>query len=162
METRGVIRAENINQGIYVETESSEFNSMANPPAIYCAENIALLSVLHTVPAQPSANPIHRASIKRTGYTLSLDRERSLSSVLAFLSCTKDDSYHIPAVCIEEGKNKEFLNVLLAVNKNGHDAGNQVLDKLKRDFEKIFSALARVPNGRTWLSLCLSHPIRLR
>jgi len=37
---------------------------------------------------------------------------------------------------------------------------NQVLAELKRDFETIFSTLARVPNDRTWLSLCFSCSLR--
>ena len=98
------------------------------PPslAVACAENIALLYLLHSVPAPPSHNPIDSLPIRQNGYTLSFLRERSLAGTLAFLSNLKDGPDHIPAVCIEEGPDSAFLNVLLAVNKAKPGDGKEV------------------------------------
>jgi hypothetical protein len=119
-----------------------------NTPAITCAESIALLHLLHSVPAQPSSNPIDHLPIRRKGYALSFERERSLASTLAYLSSVKDDPDHIPAVCVEESPNSAFLTVLLAINKTHQDDGDQVLQKLKQSFERIFAVLSRLSNSQ--------------
>ena len=64
-------------------------------PAVTCAENIALLHLLHSVPDKPSHNPIDRLPIPQNGYTLSLLQERGLAGTLAFLSNLKDGPEHI-------------------------------------------------------------------
>ena len=116
-----------------------------NPaPAITCAENIALLSLLHTVPTPPSQNPNDSLQTSHRAYTLSFGRERSLTSTLAFLSNIKDDPNHIPAVCVEEDPNSAFLSVLLAVNKSRRHDGRQVLQALKQGFERIFAVLSQL------------------
>ena len=118
-------------------------------PAITCAENIALLHLLHSVPTTPSSNPIDSLLACRNGYALSFEKERSLADTLAFLSKIENDPNHVPAVCIEEGPKSAFLNILLAVNKAKRDGGNQFLQKLKQGFEKIFAILSRVLD-REW------------
>ena len=117
-------------------------------PAVTCAENIALLYLLHSVPDPPSRNPIDRLPIRQNGYTLSLLRERGLAGTLAFLSNLKDGPEHIPAVCVQEGPQSAFLNVLLAVNKARPDDGKRVLQNLKLGFEKIFALLSQVSDGQ--------------
>jgi hypothetical protein len=87
-------------------------------PAITCAENVALLSLLHSVPSLPSSNQMNGLQISQRRYTLPFDRERSLVGTLAFLANTKDDPDHIPAVCVEEDPDSVSLNVLFAVNKS--------------------------------------------
>ncbi|RYP08592.1 hypothetical protein DL764_001827 [Monosporascus ibericus] len=83
--------------------------------AITCAENIAILHLLHSVPEQPSSNPVVDHRSRRTGHTLSFDRERSLTSSLAFLARTTDNPNYIPAVCIEESPEPAArLNLLVA------------------------------------------------
>jgi len=129
--------------------------------AATCAENIALLYLLHSVPASPSHNPIGRLPLHQKGYTLSFLRERSLAGTLAFLSNLKDGPEHIPAVCVEEGPNSAFLNVLLAVNKARPSDGKEVLQNLKLGFEKIFTLLSRVSEGEWPMSHTLSLLIRL-
>jgi hypothetical protein len=116
-------------------------------PAIACAENIALLHLLHSVPTPPSPNPIDSFQIRHEGYTLSFERERSLAGTLAFLSSISDDPKHIPAVCVEESPNSAFLSVLLAVNKVKRNDGNQVLQNLRQGFERIFAVLSQSLDG---------------
>jgi hypothetical protein len=117
-------------------------------PAVTCAENIALLHLLHSVPDQPSHNPIDRLPIRQNGYTLSILQERSLVGTLAFLSNLKDGPEHIPAVCVREGPESAFLSVLLAVNKDTPSDGEGVLQNLKLGFERIFALLSRVSDGQ--------------
>jgi hypothetical protein len=117
-------------------------------PAVTCAENIALLYILHSVPDPPSRNPIDRLPIHQNGYKLSLLQERGLAGTLAFLSSLKDGPEHIPAVCVQEGPQSTFLNVLLAVNKARPGDGKGVLQNLKSGFERIFVLLSRVSGGR--------------
>jgi hypothetical protein len=124
------------------ESHSMSLNPLTDT-AIACAENVALLHLLHSVPTTPSSNPTDSLRDCRRGYTLSLERERNLADTLAFLSNIEDDPNHIPAVCVEEGPKSAFLNVLVAVNKAKRNDGHQFLRKLKLGFERIFVVLSR-------------------
>lgn len=124
-------------------------------PAIVCAESIALLHLLHSVPTLPSSNPIDNLPLHQQGYTLSFTRERDLVSTLAFLSNTKDDPNHIPALCVKENPESSALSVLLAVNRTKWKDGDQVLKELKQGFESIFDILSEVSNGRWFRILFL-------
>ncbi len=117
------------------------------PSAVACAEKIALLYLLHSVPDLPSRNPIDRLPVRQDGYTLSLLRERSLVGTLAFLSNLKDGPEHIPAVCVQEDPKSASLSVLLAVNKARPGDGTEVLQNLKLGFEGIFALLFLVSDG---------------
>ena len=115
-------------------------------PAVICAENISLYSLLHSVPAPPSSN--------RTNYTLPhqyhlpVDKELGLSHTLAFLAKIKEGPQHIPAVCVIERQESSNLDVLLAVNRRSSQHGNDLIYKIKRGFENIFAILACVSNGK--------------
>jgi hypothetical protein len=122
--------------------------------AITRAESIALLHLLHAVPTRPSSNPTDSLPIRPKGYTLPFERERNLAGTLAYLSSTKDDPDHIPAVCVEEIPKSASLSVLLAVNKVKRGDGNQVLQGLKQGFERIFTALSRL-DGEWYIPLSL-------
>lgn len=96
-------------------------------PATTCAENIALFSLLHSirnsdplqlVPFPPSSNTFEPIHLGQEDYVLSLYRERILASTLAFLAQTDDDPNHIPAVCIEQSADSNYLNILFALNKS--------------------------------------------
>ncbi|KAI0010926.1 hypothetical protein F4779DRAFT_271350 [Xylariaceae sp. FL0662B] len=119
------------------------------PPslAISCAESVAVLQLLHSVPNSPSPNPETEAQRRSTGYTLSFDKERNLSSTLAFLAHTKDDPNYIPAVCLQEDPGAGYIHVLLTVNKSSPSDGQQTLKVLKEKFDGIFSLLPRVDDG---------------
>ena len=118
------------------------------PPLVVTrAENIALLYLLHSVPAPPSRNPIESLPIRQKGYKLSFLRERSLAGTLAFLSNLKDGPDHIPAVCVEEDPDSVSLNVLVAVNKAKPGDGKEVLQNLRLGFERIFALLSEVSDG---------------
>lgn len=124
-------------------------NADSQSPADICAENIAILHLLHKVPSEPSKNAIEGTSVRRQDYTLSLEMERKLTSTLAFLSNVKDDRSHIPAVAIVEGVPLSRLRVLLAVNEKSHGDGNQILRNIKAGFETILSALSETSQGES-------------
>lgn len=108
--------------------------------AITCVENIALFSLLHSVPNSvalqsvpfpPSSNTLELLPFHQDAYTLSLHRERSLASTLAFLAQTEDDPNYIPAVCVEQCTNSTNLNILFAVNKSRWNDRDSILYNLK-------------------------------
>ncbi|KAK3081601.1 hypothetical protein LTS18_004956, partial [Coniosporium uncinatum] len=113
-------------------------------PTIESAEDIVLLHLLQPVMTLPFENPVSDALVHRGGYTLPFDRERRLASILAFLSSTKDDPKHIPAVCVAEDAESKSLNVMLAVNKTNPQDGNQALQQLEKGFEGIFQVLSQL------------------
>lgn len=129
-----------------------------NIPAISCAENVALLSLLHSVnctsplqviPTAPSSKyPEHFDLAKK--YELPIDKERSLVGTLSFLAQTEEDPNHIPAICVEQDTNK--LNVLVAINKSKWSDGDSILHALKERFNTIFAILQTVLE-REWHSL---------
>lgn len=122
-------------------------STYSSPPAVTCAENVALLYLLHSVPVPPSRNEISNHPVRTGSYLLPFHRERDLASTLAFLSNTKDDSNHVPALCIEENPDSESLNVMLAVNRAKWEDGNEVLHNLKQSLEEIFTVLSEISEG---------------
>lgn len=129
----------------------------AEIPAITCAENIALFSLLHSVPNSvplqsvpfpPSSNTLELLPLHHEAYALSLHRERGLASTLAFLAQTEDDPDHIPAVYVEQCTSSTNLNILFAVNKSRWNDGDSILHDLRQGFDRIFSVLARVSDSR--------------
>ena len=117
-------------------------------PAATCAENIAFLHLLHSVPVLPSRTQSDNfPAQQQRNYTLSFAQERGLTGTLAFLASLKDGPEHIPAVSVEEDNNLKSLNVLIAVNKSAPSDGNGVLQDLKQGFESIFAILAKVSHG---------------
>lgn len=112
------------------------------------AENISLLFLLHPVPVQPKRNPSSGLSISQSyTYTLPLDKERGLAGTLAFISSIRDDTDHIPAVCIVEELDSNCM-ILLAVNRVGSNDGTDILRDLKQGFDKIFNILAGRLDGK--------------
>jgi hypothetical protein len=119
-------------------------------PAIFRAENIALLSLLHSapstsplqvIPTAPSSNtPEHFDSARN--YELSIDKERSLVGTLAFLAQTEEDPNHIPVICVEQNTDK--LNVLIAINKAKWSDGDAILHALEERSNMIFAILQTV------------------
>jgi hypothetical protein len=118
-------------------------------PGIACAENIALLYLLHRVPNLPLSNPIEDSTIREDGYILPFEKERSLVSTLAFLCNVEEDVDHIPAVCVQQNVNKTGLKVLLAMNRKGPDEGGKLSKDLAQRLGKMFAILARLSNGKT-------------
>ncbi|KAH9873149.1 hypothetical protein J1614_005547 [Plenodomus biglobosus] len=113
--------------------------------AISCAEDIALLYLLHSVPTPPSSNAINDLLKHEDDYTLPLAREQGLASTLAFLANTKVDTNHIPALCLKETSGS--IHVLMAVNKTtGADGYLNLLD-LQRNFDELFAVLSEVSAG---------------
>lgn len=133
---------------------------MASPsaiPAINCAENVALLSLLHSVsnssplqsvPAPLSSNTIARLPSGGKDNILPFDRERRLVGILAFLVQTEDDPNHIPAGCTEQAPELGGLNVLLAVNRSKWNDGDTILHDLQQCFDGLFSVLSTLSDSR--------------
>jgi hypothetical protein len=120
--------------------------------AIICAENIASLFLLHSVPYLPSRNTLKTPKNSAQGYVLSLEDERKLAESLAFLANDSDDVNHIPALCIEQHPTTSSLNVLLAVNRTSCQNGDQSLKRLKEGFDNVFLSLADSLHRRLRLS----------
>jgi hypothetical protein len=116
-------------------------------PAVVCAENISLLYLLHSVPIQPLSNEINQLLVREQDYALSFTRERSLVSTLAFLSYTKEDINHIPALCIQENPRSASISVILAVNRKTYEDGSQALQNLRQKFERLFAILSETVEG---------------
>lgn len=116
---------------------------MASSTRIACAESIAFLHLIHSVPAQPSTNgndsPAHECKSER--WTLPFEKERSSTSTLAFLSSINDDPNNIPAVCVQEDSANRSLKVLIAVNEAKSGDSRTILQELTRGFGRIFSLL---------------------
>jgi hypothetical protein len=115
-------------------------------PAVICAENISLLYLLHSVPVPPFSNDLNQP-LREQGYALSFTRERRLVSTLAFLSYTKEDKNHIPALCIQENPRSASLSVILAVNRETYEDGSQALQGLRQKFERLFAILSETVEG---------------
>jgi hypothetical protein len=123
---------------------SSETN---HDPRLLCAENIALLSLLHSVPRLPSRNPLQTIPKDRKVYTLSIAEEQRLVEALAFLSNDSEDVNHIPVLCVQENQESLSLSVLIAVNQNDKQDGDQALSRMSEGFRTVFAVLARVEKG---------------
>lgn len=114
---------------------------ISQTPATTCAENIALSFFFYQAPAPVTRNAINPSSTKQEHYVLPFTKERGLTEILAFLAKTKDGWDHIPAVCVEQDASGTSLNVILAINKSNYADGDDLLQKLKISFEKIFRVL---------------------
>lgn len=140
---------------------------MGNLASLSCSENIALFHLLHagrgkdgvlskdSVPALPSVNLVEALPNHRDEYILSLERERSLASALAYISNIDDDPNHIPAVCIEEDhrpRDKSSLRIMLAVNRSGRKDGDEMLQRIKIGLERIFAEISQVVDECKFLS----------
>ncbi|KAF2850021.1 hypothetical protein T440DRAFT_112881 [Plenodomus tracheiphilus IPT5] len=118
-------------------------------PALSCAESIALLHLIHSVPTPPSSNAVNHLLQTQDNYTLPFLKEQDLVSTLAFLANTKVDTNHIPALCVKE--TSASIHVLIAVNKTSKEDGNSNLQELKRDFDRLFGILSEVSYGSSKL-----------
>lgn len=116
-------------------------------PIIVCAENIAMSSLLRSIPVPPSRNSIDCLAVFKRHYTLSFDTEHKLTGTLAFIAYSKDDVDHIPALCLEEDPESGTLNVKVAVNKASYNDGEEAICRIKQGFERIFAILATVSAG---------------
>lgn len=114
---------------------------------VVCAEHIALLHLLHEVPAPGSRNDASLVPFRHEDYTLPFDRERQFVGACAFLSCVRADLTRIPAVCMQEVPETKSLNLFVAVNKIEPHDGRGELRQMKMGFEGVFRELTRVGIG---------------
>lgn len=121
--------------------------SLNTHPAVTCAENVALLHLLHSVPALPSRNQAGHSSADMDEYSLSFRQERSLTGTLAFLAGLKDGPEDIPALCIYEDKKSRAVKVLIAVNKAKPSDGDVTLREIKTGFDRLFAVLGQIEDG---------------
>jgi hypothetical protein len=77
-------------------------------------ETITLLWTLKDIPGTPKENnlPVDGPSMRQ----LTIERERSIVEILAFLSATTDDPLKVMAVCVEESSGHDCLTIRLATN----------------------------------------------
>lgn len=110
-------------------------------------EQIALSSFFYDVPSKPVRNHINEQFLDQNDYILPFDKERSLADIVAFLSKTKDGHDHIPAAALEQDPSGKSFNVLLAINKRTWGDGDDILSKLKEEFEVVFGVLQNSQYG---------------
>ncbi|RDL40955.1 uncharacterized protein BP5553_00934 [Venustampulla echinocandica] len=118
-------------------------NSRVLPPVI-CAENIALLSLLHNVVEPRHRNPTDNVEGRQESRYLSLKIERDLTGTLAFLAGISDHPNHIMALCVEERGSSRGLRVMIAINKRRPECGTEILKTVTKGFQDIFAILARI------------------
>lgn len=112
-----------------------------------CAEQIALCLFFHEVPSAPVRNQINERFLDRNEYILPFNKERGLANTIAFLARTKDGHDYIPAVALEQDPSGTSLEVLLAINKRTWGDGDDILHKLKEEFEVLFGVLRNSQYG---------------
>lgn len=128
------------------------------------AETLAVLSFLDDeVPIPPQANETPSAATRDDPTrVLSFDRERSLASTLALLAGISDNPSHIVACCIEEISPLVEMRVLVAINKQKPNDGNDKLERIKWGLKKIFDLLCQ-PDTREFMCritmLILAHQL---
>jgi hypothetical protein len=106
---------------------------------ISLAENIALLSLLSTVPEVPIDNIPNGEAQLASPQTRSLTFERERVSPITWHSYqpTRTILTKVTVVCVEENLDNSGLKVLLAVNKGS-------IAPVKTGFENMFKILERV------------------
>lgn len=114
-------------------------------PEIACAEAIAFMHLLDTIPTEPSIRPRQQqAHINPSAYSLSFDRERDLVNTLAILSSIGEDPKHVPALCMHEKLGTNESGVIIAVNQARFGDGFSALNDIKGGFDSIFHSLSKV------------------
>ncbi|KAK0632418.1 hypothetical protein B0T14DRAFT_32536 [Immersiella caudata] len=112
-----------------------------HPPALKCAQNIALLSLFSEIPGGPCVN-LQKPSADTSDRVLSFKRELRLSDSIALIASVSDDKNHIVASCVEELPERGGVRILVAINKAQHNSAESVLLRIKHGFEKLFSLLS--------------------
>src|SRR3569833_172746 len=126
---------------------------LSSRPAIECAENIALLSLLTSAPKSATANSSHQieCASDASGRRLSLAEERQLTRTQAFLSGTSGDPDHVTAVAEEEDVTSRQLKVILAINKSNRLAATSSMEQIRGGLLQLLDALCKVPTSETHL-----------
>ena len=133
---------------------------MGSNSAIACAENIAILHLLHPVPTPPTSNPVTSSSNQPpSSYCLPFERERTLCSTLAFISSTNDDPNRIPALRLQERPSEGSLHVLVAVNEAKNGGIRPVLRKIQVGLDRIFALLSQAPQSEMIFPAAPCKPI---
>ncbi|KXX78698.1 Protein arginine N-methyltransferase 2 [Madurella mycetomatis] len=108
---------------------------------------LPVCTFLGRAPIAPQANPRIPGLLKGDAERLlQFEQEERLAGTLAFLSGVSDDPSHVIALCIEELTGGKGVRIVVAINKKGPDAGNDVLERIKKGLENIFSHLSRINN----------------
>jgi hypothetical protein len=106
------------------------------------AENVALLSLLSRAATDPHINTCGSSTDREPP-----GHETDLTSTLAFLSGISDNPSHVVATCVEEPSDHKGIRVLVAINKERPEAGNDILNRIKSGLEGIFRRLAHANTG---------------
>lgn len=109
------------------------------------AEDVALLYLLSHVPAPPSDNRSpYVANSQDSDRILSFDRERTITSGLAFLAGISDEPNHVVALSVEERKDKQGITLVVAINKERPQDSEDILSEVKQGLQMILDVLTRV------------------
>lgn len=120
------------------------------PPEVRSAHNNALLELLDPRPEiLPSISRQDSTQQEDEGRVLSIQKERELATNLAFLAGISDHSRHIMGVCIEELPDIEGCQVMVAINQRLPSDGDEIVKKVQKGFEQIFSRLSVLSAGKT-------------
>lgn len=111
--------------------------------SILSVENIAVFSLLHSIPVPPSRNSTGYLSASGSHRSLSFDLEWNLTSTLTFLAHSKDDIDYISALCLEEECDLGDITVNRA---DCYDDENAII-RIKQDFESRFATLVKEASG---------------
>lgn len=100
-------------------------------------ENITLLRTLNEVVEPPAENVI--PDDEKSWRQLPIEREKTVTELLAFLSATHDDNSNIMAVCIEEVRDHDHLTIRIASNTGDCAYARNGLDEMARILERAHS-----------------------
>lgn len=120
---------------------------MAESANVVCAENISLLYLLNQIPSPPTVNTPPLPINLPDRYTLPFAAERSLASTLAFLSSITDSPRCITAICVQEQRGGDSLEIYVAINKRNPKDNNATLDTICGQFNQIFERLSGPGRG---------------
>ncbi|KAF7507991.1 hypothetical protein GJ744_009888 [Endocarpon pusillum] len=107
-------------------------------------QNVNLLWTLKDVPERPQENELPH--IKIDWRQLSIEREKQLVDLLAFLAGTNDDYRKVMAVCVEESSDHDHLTIRLASNTGDNtsvlDGFREMANILERASTRVETKLA--------------------
>lgn len=97
-------------------------------------ENITLLWSLSEIIELPRENKLRES--KESWRQLSIEQEKTVADVVAFLSATHDDNSKITAVCIEEARDHNHLLIRIASNTGDCSYVTNGLEEMAKTLER--------------------------
>ncbi|KAL8658085.1 MAG: hypothetical protein Q9226_001289 [Calogaya cf. arnoldii] len=100
-------------------------------------ENVTLMRAMCEIPTLPKENELRQDYDERR--RLSIDRERQLVDVFAFIAASTDNSLRVMAVCIEEDSDQHGVTIRLASNTGDLSRIIRSFNGIARTLEKASS-----------------------